>query len=42
LRGIAEEASGAYKKVEEVIEVSDKLGMGKKVARLKPLGVVKG
>ncbi len=41
-KGIAEEAPGAYKDIEEVVEVSHRLGIGKKVARLKPIGVVKG
>jgi tRNA-splicing ligase RtcB len=41
-KGIAEEAPGAYKDIDEVVDVSDKLGIGRKVARLKPIGVVKG
>jgi len=41
-RGIAEEAPGAYKDIEQVVGVSDDLGIGKKVARLRPIGVVKG
>jgi tRNA-splicing ligase RtcB (3'-phosphate/5'-hydroxy nucleic acid ligase) len=41
-RGITEEAPGAYKDVDEVIEVADKIGIGKKVARLIPMGVMKG
>jgi len=41
-RGIVEEAPEAYKDVEEVVEVSHKLKLGKKVARLKPLAVIKG
>lgn len=41
-KGIAEEAPGAYKDIEQVVSVSDELGIGKKVARLKPIGVVKG
>ena len=41
-RGITEESPGAYKDVDEVIEVSDKAGIGNKVAQLKPMGVVKG
>ncbi len=41
-RGITEEAPGAYKDVDEVIEVADKIGIGKKVARLVPMGVMKG
>ncbi|MEM2956254.1 MAG: RtcB family protein [Candidatus Pacearchaeota archaeon] len=41
-KGIAEEAPGAYKDIDEVVEVSHKAGIGNKVARLKPIGVVKG
>ncbi|MBR9699127.1 RtcB family protein [Candidatus Woesearchaeota archaeon] len=41
-RGITEEAPGAYKDVDEVVNVSDKAGIGKLVAQLKPIGVVKG
>lgn len=40
--GAVDEAPKAYKDVNEVVRVSDKLGIGKMVARLKPLGVVKG
>jgi tRNA-splicing ligase RtcB len=40
--GLAEEAPGAYKDIDEVVKVSDKLGIAKAVVRLKPLGVVKG
>ena len=41
-RGISEEAPGVYKDIEDVAEVSDKVGIGKKVCKLKPLGVIKG
>ncbi len=41
-KGIAEEAPGAYKDIEQVVDVSDQIGIGRKVARLKPIGVVKG
>jgi tRNA-splicing ligase RtcB (3'-phosphate/5'-hydroxy nucleic acid ligase) len=41
-KGLVEEAPEAYKDVNEVVRVSDELGLGKIVARLKPLGVVKG
>ena len=41
-KGIAEEAPGAYKDIDEVVEVSHEAGIGNKVARLKPIGVVKG
>ncbi len=39
---IAEEAPGVYKDVDEVIEVSDKLGIGRKVARMRPIVNIKG
>jgi len=41
-RGIAEEAPEAYKNIDEVIEVVDKAGLSKKVAKLLPLAVIKG
>jgi tRNA-splicing ligase RtcB len=39
---LAEEADLAYKNVDVVAEVSDKIGIATKVARLVPLAVVKG
>jgi tRNA-splicing ligase RtcB len=39
---LAEEADPAYKNVDMVAEVSDKLGIATKVARLLPVAVVKG
>ncbi|HLC77775.1 MAG TPA: RtcB family protein [Candidatus Nanoarchaeia archaeon] len=42
MTGLAEEMPEAYKDIEEVVRVSDELGIGKIVARLKPMGVVKG
>jgi len=42
LRGIAEEAPQAYKDVDEVVEVVHNAGLSRKVARLKPLAVIKG
>lgn len=41
-RGVAEEAPGAYKDVDIVADVSDKVGIGTKVVRLTPIAVVKG
>lgn len=41
-KGIAEEAAPAYKDINEVAKVSNEAGLGKAVARLTPLGVVKG
>lgn len=40
--GILEEAPEAYKDVDEVIEVVVQAGLATKVARLRPLGVIKG
>ena len=39
---IVEEISEAYKDVAQVVEVVHKAGIAKKVARLRPLGVIKG
>lgn len=39
---VAEEVPEAYKDVAEVVEVVDRAGIGRKVARLKPMGVLKG
>ena len=41
-KSLSEEAPEAYKDIEEVVKVVDELGISKKVARLKPLCVVKG
>lgn len=41
-RGIAEEAPGAYKDIDRVIETSHAVGLAKKVARLRPLLCIKG
>ncbi len=41
-RGVSEEAPKAYKDVDEVVKVSHGAGIGKLVAKVKPLGVVKG
>ncbi len=42
MRGIAEEAPGAYKDVSEVVEATDQAGLARKAARLVPLICVKG
>ncbi len=42
LRGVAEEAPGAYKDVSKVVEAADRAGLAKNVARLEPLVVIKG
>jgi len=39
---VAEELPDAYKDVAEVVNVVDRAGIGRKVARLKPMGVLKG
>lgn len=41
-KGVAEEASQAYKDVDEVVKVSHKVGIGKLVAKVIPIGVIKG
>jgi tRNA-splicing ligase RtcB len=41
-RGLAEEAPEAYKDVDRVVEVVERAGIAARVARLRPLGVVKG
>jgi tRNA-splicing ligase RtcB len=41
-KGVAEEASAAYKDVDEVVRVSHETGLGKLVARVVPIGVMKG
>lgn len=41
-RGLAEEAPFAYKDVERVVDVVEGAGLARRVARLRPIGVVKG
>jgi tRNA-splicing ligase RtcB len=41
-KGLAEEQPAAYKDVGLVVDVVDRAGLAKKVARLRPMGVVKG
>jgi tRNA-splicing ligase RtcB len=41
-RGVAEEAPGAYKDVDAVVEAAHKAGLARKVARLEPLVCIKG
>jgi tRNA-splicing ligase RtcB (3'-phosphate/5'-hydroxy nucleic acid ligase) len=41
-RGLAEEAPFAYKDVERVVEIVERAGLAARVARLRPIGVVKG
>jgi len=42
LRGIAEEAPGAYKDIHAVVDAADHAGLARKVARLRPLICIKG
>jgi tRNA-splicing ligase RtcB len=42
LRGVAEEAPGAYKDVSAVVQAADDAGLAHRVARLEPLVCVKG
>jgi tRNA-splicing ligase RtcB len=42
LPGLAEEAPLAYKDVDAVVEIVSKAGIAKKVARLRPVAVIKG
>lgn len=41
-RGLAEEQPKAYKNVDDVVEVVHKAGLSHKVARMRPIGVIKG
>lgn len=41
-KGLAEEAPGAYKSADAVVEVCERAGLSARVARLRPLAVVKG
>ncbi len=42
LRGVAEEAPGAYKDVERVVEIAERAGLSQRVARLEPMVCIKG
>jgi tRNA-splicing ligase RtcB len=42
MRGVAEEAPGAYKDVSRVVEVADRAGLARMVARVEPLICIKG
>ena len=41
-KGLAEEQPAAYKDVDLVVDVVDRAGISRKVARLRPVGVIKG
>jgi tRNA-splicing ligase RtcB len=42
LRGVAEEAPGAYKDVTAVVDASERAGLARKVAKVRPLICIKG
>ena len=42
MRGVAEEAPGAYKDVSAVVRVAEQAGLAKRVARLEPMITIKG
>jgi tRNA-splicing ligase RtcB len=42
MRGVAEEAPGAYKDVTAVVDAADAAGLARKVARLEPIVCIKG
>jgi tRNA-splicing ligase RtcB len=42
LSGLAEEAPEAYKDVDQVVEVIQKSGIAKKIAKMRPVAVIKG
>ncbi len=42
MRGIAEEAPGAYKDIDDVAEATERAGLAKRVASLRPLVCIKG
>ena len=41
-KGISEEAPGVYKDIDEVVRVSHEAGIGSLVAKVVPVGVIKG
>ena len=42
MKVLAEEAPDAYKDIDEVVDVTHRGGISRKVARLVPMGVMKG
>ncbi len=42
MRGVAEEAPDAYKDIDAVVNAAHRAGLARKVARLRPLIVIKG
>ena len=41
-KGLAEEQPDAYKDVDRVVDIVHRAGLARKVARMRPIGVVKG
>ena len=41
-RGVSEEAPGVYKDIDEVVKITQEAGISNPVARLRPIGVIKG
>ena len=41
-KGLAEEQPDAYKNVDDVVDVVHRAGLARKVARMRPIGVIKG
>jgi len=41
-KGLAEEQPDAYKNVDQVVDVVHRAGLARKVARMRPVGVIKG
>ncbi len=42
LSGVAEEAGGAYKDIDEVVETTERAGLSRRVVRFVPIGNIKG
>ena len=42
LRGVAEEAPGAYKDIDRIVDIAERAGLARRVARLEPLICIKG
>lgn len=42
LKGVSEEAPAVYKDIDEVVKISHAAGIGNLVAKLRPIGVIKG
>ncbi len=42
MSGLAEEAGFAYKNIDDVVEAVDRIGISRKVVKLKPIGNIKG